>query len=441
MRRLRQRPGPRGQYLTRRRRLESERRAHPSAVAAILPRLAVSLAKQHARSRLPAARAAASLLAVGLAAGCAAGSAAQTVGAETGNVITVSAGGCGTGWRHPVAGPRTFQIRNAAATEVEVTLIDSDNGAVNARVEGIGPGTTRPMHVDVGSGVHAFQCEGNHYSTRDGPAFRVPGHVRGGLAVLPVNLGQMIPVVRASAAYVASGLATLARQTDLLGAEIRAGDLAAAQAAWLPAHLTYERLGSAYGMFGDYDDEINGTPFGLPGGVHNRGFTGFYRLEYGLWHGQSAAELTGPADQLLVDVRSLRTAWPGMQLLPPEALSDLALRTHEVLENAMQFQLSGLDDFGSGTTLATAAAGIEATRAQLQILHPLLVSRDQNLPALYSSLDQLQRLIDAAKTRRGWTPVTGITPTQRENIDAAAGQTLELLSAIPPMLEASPINE
>ena len=105
-------------------------------------------------------------------------------------------------------------------------------------------------------------------------------------------------------------------------------------------------------------------------------------------------------------MRSLETAYPGMQLLPPLALSDLALRTHEVLENAMQHQLSGQDDFGSGTTLATTAAGIDATRAQLEMLHPLLIGRYPNLPALDSWLDRLQSLIDAEKTSRGWTPAS-----------------------------------
>ena len=180
----------------------------------------------------------------------------------------------------------------------------------------------------------------------------------------------------------------------MLAAEIKAGDLSAAQATWLSAHMAWERLGSAYGMFGPYDDEIDGTPFGLPGGVNDPGFTGFYRLEYGLWHGQSAAELTGPAETLNLDVRSLETAYPGMELLPPLALSDLALRTHEVLENAMQQQLSGQDNFGSGTTLATLAAGIDATKTQLSFLHPLLIGRYQDLSALNYWLDRLQSLVE-----------------------------------------------
>ena len=80
-------------------------------------------------------------------------------------------------------------------------------------------------------------------------------------------------------------------------------------------------------------------------------------------------ELAGPADQLAADVRALPAFWPGMEI----DLLDIGLRTHEILENALQFQLTGHDDYGSGTTLATTAANITGTRELLAVLHPLLV--------------------------------------------------------------------
>lgn len=350
-------------------------------------------------------------------------------------MINVSAAACGTGWRHPAAGTQILQIHNAATGVVEVQLVDSANGAVYAQIEGMGPGTTRSMPVDVGSGQYSFTCSGPDYGVKLGPVIQVPGRVSGGTATLPLTADQLNSVTMQAHAYVTSGLATLVPQTAALATDIRSGNLPAARTAWLTAHLTWERLGSAYGMFGGYDDTIDGLPFGLAGGVHDPGFTGFYRLEYGLWHHQSAAELTGPARQLDINVRALQTGWPGIELPPTQAVGDLALRTHEILEDAMQNQLSGLDDFGSGTTLATFAAGIKATRAQLAILHPFLVTRYPQTAALYSSLEQLQRLIDAEKTSRGWTPAGDLSATQREQLDAAAGQTVELLSPIPDIFE------
>jgi iron uptake system EfeUOB component EfeO/EfeM len=318
---------------------------------------------------------------------------------------------------------------------VEVQLINPSNGAVYAQVEGIGPDTTRSMPVDLGSGQYAFNCTGLTYGARIGAVIQVPGHVSGGTAIPLLTQDQVNSITMQARAYVTRGLATLVAQTAALAAEIQGGNLSTARTAWLTAHLTWERLGSAYGMFGPYDDEIDGLPFGLPGGVNDPGFTGFYRLEYGLWRGQSAAELSGPASQLALQARSLQTAWPGIELPTLQAVGDLALRTHEILEDAMQNQLSGLDDFGSGTTLATFAAGIDATRAQLAILYPYLVTRDPQTAALYRLLDQLQRLVDAEKTSNGWTPARDLSTTQREQLDAAAGETVELLSAIPPIFE------
>ena len=385
------------------------------------------------RWRLAAGSSLAGLLALSLLSACSGGASSPAA-----NVIAVTNAKCGTGWQHPAPGVQILQIHNAASSMIEVSLTNAYNGAVYARVEGIGPGTTRPMPVDVGSGSYAFSCDGSLYGDSTGPVVQVPGHVRGGVGILPVSTSAMLTVTKEAQTYIIDGLANVERQTTALAEEIKAGNLAQARVTWLSAHMGWEELGSAYGMFGPYDDEVDGTPFGLPLGVNDPGFTGFYRLEYGLWHGQSASQLTGPANTLNLDVRSLQAAYPGMELTPALTLSDLALRTHEVLENAMQRQLSGQDDFGSGTTLATMAAGIAATRAQLAMLHPLLATRYQNLSLLYSWLDRLQQLVDAEKTSHGWTPVTSLSTGQQEMLNAAAGETVQLLALVPPLFEANP---
>jgi len=388
--------------------------------------------------RLLAAVLAGALAGCAMLTACAARGSAQPGSPAAADLITVSATACGTGWRHPAPGLQTLQIHNSSSSAVGIELISSTTGAIYARVEGLGPGTTQPMQVSLGSGSYAFECSSgtSTFAGQIGHTYQVPGNVSGGPGILPVSSSQMLGVAAAARSYVTSGLATVQRQTEALATDISSGDLAAARSGWLTAHLSWEQLGSAYGMFGPYDSQIDGFPFGLPGGIRDPGFTGFYRIEYGLWHGQAAAALTGPADQLAASVNSLVTAYQGMELPPPQTLGDLALRTHEILENAMQFQVSGRADFGSGTTLATTAAGIDATRAQLRMLQPLLASRDPNLAALNSWLDRLQRLVNAEQAPGGWTPAAGLTIAQRADIDAAAGQALELLSAIPVIFEA-----
>jgi iron uptake system component EfeO len=372
---------------------------------------------------------------------------AASSGGQT--VVTISGGVCGRGWAHPHTGLQTFQLHNTSSGVAEVYLInplegsidpDSASAPVFAEVEDIGPGTTAPMQVNVGSGAYAFDCDVQHYGTTIGPIVRIPGAAHGTPGVLSVTFNDLIgspgnPLAPASQylAYVASGVTQLVRQTAVLAADVHAGDLSAARRAWLTAHLTYERLGAAYGTFGHFDTEIDGRADGLAGGVRSPHFTGFYRVEYGLWHGQPQAAVAGPADQLRHDAVELHAALPHLQLI----LSDLGLRTHEILENALQFQLTGHDDYGSGTTLATTAANIAGTVELLKVLHPLLVTRDRVLPQTYFWLDRLQRLVMAARHPNGaWTPAGQLGTSRREQIDAAAGQALELLASVATIFEA-----
>jgi iron uptake system component EfeO len=365
----------------------------------------------------------ASLLAAGLAA-C--GS------SPSGNVISVSTGTCGTGWHDVRAGMQTFQLDNTSTAGAEVDLINPASGAIYAEVEQLGAGTTRPLRVNLARGRYAFRCLLEDTDTLTGPVVRIGGQQAGDPGILPITTTDLLGPAKQYQAYVTTGLGTLARQVGRLTAQIRAGRLGAARAAWLPAHLTYERLGAAYGTFGNYDTEIDGRPDGLPGGVHDPAFTGFYRIEDGLWHGQSAAQLAGPAAKLDHDVTALRRFWPSMEL----DLLDLGLRTHEILENALQFQLTGRDDNGSGTTLATTDANITGTIELLTVLHRLLVPRYHGLPAVYTWLGRLHHLLMAARQRNGtWTPVSKLTVAQRERIDSAAGQALEELAPIAVIFE------
>jgi iron uptake system component EfeO len=341
--------------------------------------------------------------------------------------ISFNTDSCGTGWTHPVTGQQTLQLYNGATAGAEVDLIDPATGAIYAEADDIGPGTTAPLMVDLGSGKYAFRCLIEDNDAITGPVVTIGGHVQGDRAVAPVTNDDLIEPAQHYQGYVAAGLKTLAGQVTTLDAAVKAGNLAAARRAWLPAHLTYERLGAAYGTFGNYDDEIDGRATGLVGGVSSAQFTGFYRLEYGLWHGQRAGALKSPAGKLLQDVLSLQRAWPTMEV----SLLDIGLRTHEIMENALQFQLTGEDDYGSGTTLATVTANIAGTEELLTVLHPLLASRYPALPQVQAELAGLQRLLQAQRHADGsWTPVSLLTTTAREQIDAATGQLLQDLAPI-----------
>jgi iron uptake system component EfeO len=398
-------------------------RRHPARIRAARP---------HGRPVRPGAWFTVGALAVVSLAAC--GSGSGSAAAPAGE-ISISTGGCGGNWHLDAPGWHTFQLHNSASDAAEVELINPSSGAVYDDIENLGAGTTDPMRINVGSGSYAFRCLIEDTDALTGPTEKVPGHTSGATATLPVTDDDLLTSASEYHKYVTGGLVTLLSQVNTLNGAIQGaiqgGNLSAARSAWLPAHLTYERLGAAYDSFGDYDGEIDGRADGLVGGVDSPAWTGFYRLEYGLWHGQSAATLKKYSNRLVNDVKALQKSWPSTQI----DLLNMGLRTHEILENALQFQVSGHDDYGSGTTLATTGANITGTKVLLTELHPVLAPRYPGLPAVYTWLNRLQKLIDVTRTSHGWTAVTKLPTSTRQDIDAAASQSLVELAPIADITE------
>ncbi|MGV9562905.1 EfeM/EfeO family lipoprotein [Streptomyces sp. NPDC003480] len=339
--------------------------------------------------------------------------------------VEVSPSGCGRGWSRPASGLQVFELHNTSDGAAEVYLQDARTRAVYGELEGLAPGTTRPLTVRLGAGSYAFTCLPDDADAVTGPTVRITAGTPGPAAA-PVTVHDLIPLAIDYQKWVAGGLDQVVRLTGRLQDAIDRGDLDAARSAWLPAHLEYERLGAAYDAFGDADGQINGTDAGLPGGVHDPSFTGFHRVEYGLWHGESATGLRAPAGALVKAVRALRDGWAQARMDPAQ----LGLRAHEILENTVQFELTGRTDYGSGTNLATARAGIDGTRAVLSRLHPLLTTRDPGLTALEGELDRAARTLDGLRHHGRWTPLDRLDRARREQVDAVFGDLVERLAPV-----------
>ncbi|MFI1766686.1 EfeM/EfeO family lipoprotein [Streptomyces sp. NPDC020800] len=339
--------------------------------------------------------------------------------------VEVSPSHCGRGWTRPTPGVQTFTLHNASGGAAEVYLEDPGDHVVYGEVEGIGPGTTRQLTVRLGKGTYAFKCVPDDADAVTGPSVRITSGRRGPGAA-PVTEHDLIPPALAYQKWVGGGLDEVVRLTAGLRRAIDRGDLAGARAAWLPAHLQYERLGAAYDAFGDADGRINGTDAGLPGGTGDENFTGFHRIEYGLWHGQSADRLRAPAAALLKAVTALRDSWSQSRMDPAQ----LGLRAHEILENTVQFELTGRTDYGSGSNLATARANLDGTREVLSRLRPLLTPRYADLPGLDKDLDSARDTLDGFRHGGRWTPLPSLARAQRERVDSVFGDLVERLASV-----------
>jgi high-affinity iron transporter len=352
--------------------------------------------------------------------------------------IAINETSCGTGWTSPTAGTLTFNVTDNGASTAEVYLINPDSNIVYGEDPDVTPGSNEIMNVELAAGKYVFRCSFIDGAVLNSAVYDVTGSDHAPAGVAPVNEQDMELPVYEYRAYVETALPGLLTAAEKLDADLKAGNLAAARTDWLPAHLAYERLGAAYGTFDDFDTEINGSASGQPEGTATPSWTGFFRIEYGLWHGQSSAVLAPLGDKLVGDIHGLAKAFPG-QTTPA---TDLPLRTHEILENALQFQLTGIQDYGSGTTLDTLYANTQGTQAVLATISSLIQAGD---PSLLSRINQGITTVQTDLKADGAgpcttecatpTPLGELTTVQRQKVDADLSELLETLSLVPDLLE------
>ena len=347
--------------------------------------------------------------------------------------VAISASSCGTsaGWQL-TAGAVTFEVSSAAPGYTSVYLV-SAAGDVTAELPSIGQGRTEPLPTTVTGGHYAFRCVLTDATVLASGPLQVTGMAPGAPSgYRPMPDLALAGAVRGYTAWVAARLPGLLSASRRLDADIARADLPAARSDWLAAHLDYERLGAAYNAFGDFDGEIDGMAGGLPEGTATPGWTGFFAIEHALWGGQRAAAVRPLTRQLVAAVSGLIADFPSEEIDP----GDLPLRAHEIMENALEFQLTGAADYGSGSTLGTAYANTQGTAEILGLLAPLLQTDGPGvLAAARQGLAALQADLLAQRAGDGsWTSVAALSATARERIDGAAGSLLETLAQIPGIL-------
>jgi high-affinity iron transporter len=347
--------------------------------------------------------------------------------------VAVTASSCGAGWSLRTTGAAAFAVSNQAGKRAEVTLRNSADDSIIAEVEGLGPKVTRQLSATVNPGSYYWLCQFRDSTSSKSQIVKVTGPV---VAVaeplLEVTEDDMAQPVSQYKTYVAGQLTLLRTQVATLRSDLAGGDTAKAKADWIIAHQTYHRVGAAYNAFGDDGEGVDGLAQGLPGGTADKDFTGFHKIEKLLWSGTPPRSIVPEADTLAEKAGVLVTKLPTFTFDP----NDISLRTHEILEGTARFQLTGADDYGSGTSLATAQADVEGTQELVKILTPLVDARAKGLPnAITKQLATLSASIQGTKANGQWVAVSSVPEAKRRQLNGLTGGVLELLSTFPDMLE------
>jgi len=347
--------------------------------------------------------------------------------------VEVGADVCGAGWNGGKAGEQTFALWDNSSVPVEVYLQNVDTGKVYFDAEGIGVDVTRSFNAVIGPGHYRLYCNPSDGDGLPGPTVDVTGAAPSTTtqAMAPVTNGDLLGPIAAYHAWVTSRFPMLLRQVRALDVDLRRGDTTAAKRDWLAGHVTYETMGAAYDAFGDDNDAINAMPATGIDPATDPDLHGFHKVEAQLWGGADPASIVPAAGQLVKAVSKLRTDFKNERL----NTIDIGLRSHEILENAVQFVLNGTDDAGSGTSLATLDANLTGTLAAMKPIRPLLSTRDADLAETDRWIKRSQRLVRSYDHHGIWTPLDALSTRQREALNATISQTTELLSRVATITE------
>jgi iron uptake system component EfeO len=160
----------------------------------------------------------------------------------------------------------------------------------------------------------------------------------------------------------------------------RRGDVELAKTLYEPARLSYKHIEPMADRFADLDTAINARAVYFAKQEEDPAFSGFHRLEYGLFARHSAEGLAPFADKLMADVTTLQQRVRELQVLP-ETMADSAAR---LLNKVADSAAAGDEDRHSHNDLADFQANLEGSRKIVTLLRPLTEKAD---PELAKTLD------------------------------------------------------
>lgn len=190
------------------------------------------------------------------------------------------------------------------------------------------------------------------------------------LAVSPLELVTPIADYKL---YVSRGVDTLVRDTKALTDAVKAGDLAKAQALYAPTRVSYEMIEPVAELFSDLDGSIDSRADDHEKKEEDPDFTGFHRIEYGLFAKKSTEGLTPFADKLMSDVTDLQARIKGLTIPPDKMIGGAAALIEEVAAT----KISGEEDRYSHTDLWDFQANIDGAKKIVDLLRPLTERTDK----------------------------------------------------------------
>ena len=155
---------------------------------------------------------------------------------------------------------------------------------------------------------------------------------------------------------------------------VRANNLQAAQAAYEPSRVPWERIEPLAGLVEDIDGKVDSRVDDFEN-VDDPEFTGWHRLEYLLFEKNTTEGGAPFADQLDKDIATLKGEFATVEVTP----LDVANGAAELIEEVSEGKITGEEDRYSKTDLWDFDGNLQGSQAAIEKLKPALEKSDPEL--------------------------------------------------------------
>ena len=232
------------------------------------------------------------------------------------------------------------------------------------------------------------------------------------------------------ASYVTTQAKVLTKRTEEFVAAVKAGDVEKAKSLFSATRAPYETIEPVAESFGTLDPEIDARVNDVEKGTP---WTGFHKIEQGLWVKKSTKGLEPIADKLLADVKKLEAKTTGLKYQPEE----LANGANGLLDEVSASKITGEEDRYSHTDLSDFAANVEGSEAAFGLLAPALKKTDAALATTIASrFDAVNAELDSLKSGDTWPTYDTIDAAERKKLSQLVDALAEPLSKVASKLSA-----
>ncbi|MEH7335381.1 iron uptake system protein EfeO [Neobacillus drentensis] len=230
--------------------------------------------------------------------------------------------------------------------------------------------------------------------------------------------------------YAIGEIEEFVKATEAFTTAVKNGELDKAKELYGTSRMHYERSEPIAEVFGDLDPKIDARE----GDVPEAEWTGYHRIEKGLWVENTTKGYEQYADQLMKDVNLLRAKVDTVDVTPELLITGAV----DLLNEVSTSKVTGEEDRYSHTDLFDFAANVEGAEKIYQLLNPALTKKDAALSKdIQAKFDNVYNLLKKHKTDGGYKSYTDLSQAEVKELSQAIDALAEPLSQIGIVTEAS----